>query len=52
MEEQKLLDVLAEAEGFIDTAEQETFDACEGIVASVLSMIRDAGRRWKVRACL
>ncbi|KZV65179.1 hypothetical protein PENSPDRAFT_655986 [Peniophora sp. CONT] len=47
VEEQKLLDVLAEAEGFIDTAEQETFDACEGIVASVLSMIRDAGRRWK-----
>ncbi|VDC03459.1 unnamed protein product [Peniophora sp. CBMAI 1063] len=46
-EEQKILDVLGEAEGFIDTHDQETFDACEGIVASVLSMIRDAGRRWK-----
>lgn len=40
--------ILARAEGFVDTADQNRFDECEMAVSNVLREIRSVGYQWKV----
>ncbi|KAI0317156.1 hypothetical protein OF83DRAFT_1263778 [Amylostereum chailletii] len=40
-------DVMAEAEGFVGTGDQERFDECEAAVMRVVTQVRDIARRWK-----
>jgi hypothetical protein len=41
-------DTLKKAEGFVGTAEQDHYDACEEAVMGVLSNVRKVARQWKV----
>jgi protein transport protein DSL1/ZW10 len=41
--------ILAAAEGFIDTGEQDRYDECENAITHVLQEIRLLARQWKVR---
>lgn len=45
--------VLAQAEGFVDTADQDRFDECESAMTTVLRDVRSVAFQWKVRSdCL
>ncbi|KDQ61547.1 hypothetical protein JAAARDRAFT_190291 [Jaapia argillacea MUCL 33604] len=39
--------ILMQAEGFVDTAEQDQFDVCENAVSDVLRNIRQVAQQWK-----
>ena len=43
-----MLETLGEAEGFVETGDQDRFDECEGAVTSALSQIRRVAKQWKV----
>ncbi|THH14983.1 hypothetical protein EW146_g5425 [Bondarzewia mesenterica] len=49
IDRQKLVIVklLADAEGFMGTADQNQFDECEGAITSVLGQIRNVAKQWK-----
>jgi hypothetical protein len=44
-----VLEALAKAHGFVDTADQEVFDTCEEAVSEVVRTIRSVSAQWKVR---
>lgn len=41
--------MLARAEGFVDTGDQDIFDACENVMTEVLRSVRNTANEWKVR---
>ncbi|PAV20090.1 kinase subdomain-containing [Pyrrhoderma noxium] len=43
----KVLEVLARAEGFVDTGDQDIFDACENVMTEVLRSVRNIANEWK-----
>ena len=40
--------ILDPTQGFVDTGDQEQFDACEAAVNEVMQKIKRVSQRWKV----
>ena len=47
-----LEDVLADADGFAGTSDQERYDECEMVITRVLRDVRSIAHAWKVRTLL
>ncbi|EJD07530.1 uncharacterized protein FOMMEDRAFT_115831 [Fomitiporia mediterranea MF3/22] len=44
---ERVLQILARAEGFADTGDQERFDECEAVMSEVLREVRTSTAEWK-----
>ncbi|KAH8116435.1 Centromere/kinetochore Zw10-domain-containing protein [Phellopilus nigrolimitatus] len=44
---ERVLQVLARAEGFVDSSDQERFDECEAVMSEVLRSVRVVANQWK-----
>lgn len=47
-----LEDVLADADGFTDTSDQERYDECEMVITRILRDVRSVAHAWKVSTLL